>query len=399
VLRRALAAALLTLVLAPCAAGGPLPLTTRLANALAVPGAPARLSGAVAVDLASGTTLFERNANLALAPASNEKLVVTYAAFVELGPAYRFRTQVVGTGHLDGAVWRGNIVLKGFGDPTLTSLRLLRLATLLARKGVHRVAGRVLGDDTWFDARRTAPGWKPSFYLDECAPISALVVDGGAYQQHVARQPALAAAALFRLMLRKRGITTGPVGIGRASPAAAVLAETASQPLGDVIRSIDVTSDNLGAEMLLKTIGAEAGSGGTTAAGLAVAVRDLRVAGVPLQGVRLADGSGLSLDDRLTARALTTLLFAVWQNSELRRPFFVSLPVAGISGTLKDRMQRRPARGVVHAKTGTTDIATALAGYVGDRYAFAVLDNGHPVSWWASRKAQDRFATALAATS
>lgn len=398
--RRVVAALLPALLLVPSARGASdLPLTTRLADALAVRGAPAAESGAVAVDLSTGQTIFARNADRSLAPASNEKLVVTYAAFVQLGPQYRFKTQVLSTGQLDGDVWHGNLVLKGLGDPSLTSLRLLRLATQLARQGITRVDGRVLGDESYFDAQRTAPGWKPSFYLDESAPISALVVDGGVYQHHVAVHPALAAAARFRQMLRERGITTGPVGTGRAPADAGVLAETDSQPLETVLRDIDLQSDNLGAEMVLKAVGAEAGTGGTTAGGLAVARHDLAAAGVPLVGVRLVDGSGLSLDDRLTARALTSLLLAAWQNPELRRPFLLSLPVAGISGTLKHRLQRRPARGVVHAKTGTTDEATALSGYVRDRYAFAVLDNGHPVWWTATRKAQDRFATALAASS
>jgi serine-type D-Ala-D-Ala carboxypeptidase/endopeptidase (penicillin-binding protein 4) len=79
-------------------------------------------------------------------------------------------------------------------------------------------------------------------------------------------------------------------------------------------------------------------------------------------------------------------------------PFLRALPAAGISGTLEDRMQKKPARGVVRAKTGTTNRASALAGYVGQRYAFAVIQNGFPVQPWAARKAQDRFATALAST-
>ncbi len=69
-----------------------------------------------------------------------------------------------------------------------------------------------------------------------------------------------------------------------------------------------------------------------------------------------------------------------------------------MSGTLQDRLDRRPTRGAVRAKTGTTDLATALSGYVRRQYAFAVLDNGYPVSFAASREAQDRFVTALAAT-
>jgi D-alanyl-D-alanine carboxypeptidase/D-alanyl-D-alanine-endopeptidase (penicillin-binding protein 4) len=161
---------------------------------------------------------------------------------------------------------------------------------------------------------------------------------------------------------------------------------------------MDIASDNLAAEMLLKEIGAHAGKGGTTAAGAAIALHDLGLIGVPLHGVRIVDGSGLALTDRLTARAISALLLAVWRDPELREPFFRALPVAGISGTLRDRLEFRPTRGAVHAKTGTTDLATALSGYVRREYAFALLQNGYPVSWSASRKAQDRFALALAAT-
>ena len=94
---------------------------------------------------------------------------------MELGPTYRYRTELVSTGTQQGAVWKGNLVLKGAGDPSLSSVELLRLATQLKRLGVQRVDGRVLGDDSWFDSVRAAPGWKPSFFLQESAPISALV--------------------------------------------------------------------------------------------------------------------------------------------------------------------------------------------------------------------------------
>jgi D-alanyl-D-alanine carboxypeptidase/D-alanyl-D-alanine-endopeptidase (penicillin-binding protein 4) len=74
-----------------------------------------------------------------------------------------------------------------------------------------------------------------------------------------------------------------------------------------------------------------------------------------------------------------------------------ALPVAGISGTLSDRMRSAPARGHVLAKTGTTFRASALSGYVRSRYVFSVLQNGNPISSFWARRAQDRFATALAA--
>jgi serine-type D-Ala-D-Ala carboxypeptidase/endopeptidase (penicillin-binding protein 4) len=119
---------------------------------------------------------------------------------------------------------------------------------------------------------------------------------------------------------------------------------------------------------------------------------------VPLAGVRLADGSGLSGLDRLTAAAVVALLEAGLAAGELRDAFLQSLAVAGVNGTLEDRMEKRPARGQVIAKTGTTRTASALSGFVRDRYVFAILQNGRPISTYWARIAQDRFATALAAS-
>jgi D-alanyl-D-alanine carboxypeptidase/D-alanyl-D-alanine-endopeptidase (penicillin-binding protein 4) len=382
--------------MAPAGGASLVPLPTRLANALAVPGNSSDASGAVAVDLATGHLLFARHADLPLAPASNEKLTVAFAALRELGDTYRFRTEVFGRGYQDGSVWHGDVFLKGFGDPTLTSLQVDRLATQISLLGISRITGRVFGDESWFDTARTAPGWKASFFIGECPPLSALVVDRAVYDKHVALQPALAAAGRFRLLLRKHGVASGIAGLGRVPDSALALAQVESEPLPAVLAGMDRESDNFAAEMVLKELGAEVGAGGTTAAGVAIVVRDLAAEGVPLTGVRIVDGSGLSLSDRLTASALAALLVAVWNDVALRGPFWASLPIAGVNGTLEKRLRKPPARGAVRAKTGTTSEASALSGYVGDRYVFAVLQNGSPVSALSARKAQDRFATALA---
>jgi D-alanyl-D-alanine carboxypeptidase/D-alanyl-D-alanine-endopeptidase (penicillin-binding protein 4) len=215
----------------------------------------------------------------------------------------------------------------------------------------------------------------------------------------VAARPALAAAGTFRRLLRTVGVETGPVGLGRAPTVAEELGEVTSATLPNVLAAMDRASDNFRAEMLLKELGAEAGTGGTTAAGAAVVRRVLAEAGIPLDGVVIADGSGLSLLDRTTAASLLALLVAAWNDPVLRLPFWSALPLAGEQGTLEHRLQSAPARGAVRAKTGTTNEASALSGYVRDRYAFVVLQNGAPVAAWAARKAQDRFATALARVS
>ena len=394
ILPLAAALALLGAVPAPAATGS---LEQRLARALAVPHVSLARSGAAVLDLTTGKPLFVHNGSAAFAPASNEKLTVTFAALSALGPSFRLETDVLGTGAPVAGTWNGDLVLKGYGDPMLSSAGLAVLARQVRAAGIERVTGGIVGDESWFDARRTGPGWKASFFLNESPPLSALVVDRARYGRSISREPALAAALLFRTALRRAGVAVaGPARVGTAGDDGFPLAELDSPPLATIVRRMDLESDNFTAEMLLKELGAVEASVGTSAAGAAVVRRLLADAGVPLAGVRILDGSGLAYTDRLTANALVALLETMWTDATLR-PFVVAaLPVAGISGTLEDRMRRAPARGAVVAKTGTTSIASALSGFVRDRFVFAVLENGNPLPYWWARVAQDRFATILA---
>ena len=393
-----LLALLLLLQAAPASAADPT-LASRLAKALAVPHVDPARTAALAVDLRTGAVVFERNPTLSLVPASNQKLPVAYAALALLGPGYRFHTEVVGSGTLVGDVWHGDLWLRGFGDPTLEPADLDALAAEVASWGIRRVDGAVIADESWFDSRRTAPGWRPSFYLYESPPLSALVVDRALYRGRTSAAPALAAGSLLRRSLEAAGVAVaGKTRAGVLATAGLPLARDVSEPLADVVRFMGRESDNYTAEILVKQLGALYAGQGTTAAGTRVVRQALAEAGVPLGGVRLADGSGLSGLDRLTAAALVALLQSGLAAGDVRDAFLQSLAVAGVNGTLEDRMEKRPARGSVIAKTGTTRTASALSGFVRDRYVFAVLQNGRPISTYWARLAQDRFATALAAS-
>ena len=255
----------------------------------------------------------------------------------------------------------------------------------------------MIADESWFDARRVGPGWKPSFYVEESPPLSALVVDRGRYRGRTSANPALAAASLFRQALEAKDVrVAGRTRSGLLTTVGLPLARDVSEPLADVVRFMGRESDNYTAEVLVKQLGTLYADHGSTAAGVRVMRAVLEAAGVPLAGVRLADGSGLSRLDRLTASALVALLEAGLAEGELRDAFLSSLAVAGVDGTLEDRLERRPARGQVIAKTGTTSAASALSGFVRDRYVFAILQNGRPISTYWARLAQDRFATVLA---
>jgi D-alanyl-D-alanine carboxypeptidase/D-alanyl-D-alanine-endopeptidase (penicillin-binding protein 4) len=394
---RVAAAALLAALAAPVAASASL--QSSLERALRVPHVSLASTGAVAVDMTTGAIVYSRNGSLPLIPASNEKLAVTYAALTALGPGFTIETDALGDGQQTGTTWQGDLVLKGYGDPTLSATDLTVLARAVRAQGITRVTGGVVGDESWFDSRRTAIGWKPSFIITESPPLSALVVDRGRVGRFTSGDPALAAAQLFRAALARAGVrVAGAARHGVAGETAVGLASVDSPRLSLIVHWMDRVSDNFTAEMLVKELGAVQSGRGTTAAGVGVVTGLLSAAGVPLTGVRLVDGSGLSLLDRLTPNALVSLLSAMWTDDEVRLELLASLPVAGRTGTLHDRMRAGPAAGVVHAKTGTTSNASALSGYVADRYVFSVLQNGFPVSWTWARIAQDRFAAVLAAS-
>ena len=394
-MRRALAAALLALFLAapstasPSASG----LREQLTTSLRGPATPLGRTAAIAVDLVTGRLLFAHNATAPTVPASAEKLPVSFAALRRLGPTFRFHTDVLGVGFRDGRTWVGDLVLKGFGDPTLATADLDELARDVEAEGIAHVTGRIRGDESFFDARRDAPGWKAGFLGIESPPLSALVVDRAKGWPRLS--PPLLAARAFREALLRRGITVDGVhGLGRAPADALLLAVDRSQRLSRILPQLNRDSDNFTAEMLLKALGASAGGLGTTPAGARVVLEELRTAGIPTQRVRMVDGSGLSEHDRLTATALAAVLRAGLSDARIGGAFRSSLAVAGRTGTMRNRL---PAlRGSVRAKTGTTSRASALAGLVGGKVVFAVLHTGTPVNSWAARAAQDRFVTVLA---
>src|SRR6185312_6516519 len=176
-------------------------------------------------------------------PASNEKLVVTYAALEALGPAFRMQTSVLGEGRLGAAgIWTGNLVLKGGGDPTLDRAALARLAEDVRAAGVRRVTGSLVADESWFDSRRSGPAWKAGFVPFESQALSAIAIEGVA--------DAAGTVRLFRGSLARAG----------GWP----LAVHWSPPLAGILRHMDVVSDNFTAELVLKQLGAVVAGEGTT---------------------------------------------------------------------------------------------------------------------------------------
>jgi serine-type D-Ala-D-Ala carboxypeptidase/endopeptidase (penicillin-binding protein 4) len=343
--------------------------------------------------------------------ASNTKLFTTTAALARFGPEGTLGTEVRGTGDLDlEGVYRGNLYLRGGGDPAFGSRRFTRkhygagaatvqdLAALLEEAGIQRVTGRILGDESAFDSHRGGPesGYGVSIWV---GPLSALTYNRGLFTESgrsfQANPPAFAATRLDEA-LERRGI---PVRLkpraGVAPSGAEVLASVDSPPMERLIRLTNKPSDNFFAETLLKDLAHQAGGAGTTQRGARIAASFARRLG---SRATIVDGSGLSRANRASPAAVVRLLSAMYRRTDYD-PFVGSLPIAGQDGTLFDRMRRGAARYRCRGKTGTLSNVSALSGYCearsGDNYAYSILMNGvYPPS---ARRLQDRMLQAIAA--
>jgi serine-type D-Ala-D-Ala carboxypeptidase/endopeptidase (penicillin-binding protein 4) len=365
-------------------------------------------SGAYVVNAATGKPVFRARERTARILASNTKLFTTAAALVRYGSAGTLGTEVRGRGQLVDGTWQGDLYLRGGGDPTFgssgfarrnygTSASVESLASKLAKLGIEKVSGAVLGDESRFDSRRgtAATGWHTSIDL---GPLSALAFNRGLASEggfgFQFNPPAFAAGRLAAA-LRARGVKVArKARAARAPSAAQVLASVDSPPMAKLIRITNKPSDNYFAEMLLKDLALQVNGRGTTAGGARLAAGFARRAGA---GARLADGSGLSRADRASPYRVVRLLLDM-QKREEYAAFFDSLSIAGRDGTLKPRMRRGPARGRCRGKTGTLSNVSALSGYCrarsGQTYAFSFLMNS--TNTYSARAVQDRMAQAIA---
>jgi D-alanyl-D-alanine carboxypeptidase/D-alanyl-D-alanine-endopeptidase (penicillin-binding protein 4) len=179
-----LPAALAAATAAGAAAGAGL--SGRLEQALGAPGLAGARTAALVVDRASGEVLFARDPDRPLVPASNLKVLTGVAALAALGPAHRFRTEVLAPGPPDAAGAVAALHVRGGGDPALTSEQWWRLAADLRLRGLRRVRGDLVVDDTLFDDERWHPDWGDVSSRAYHAPVGALSANYGAFRVSVA---------------------------------------------------------------------------------------------------------------------------------------------------------------------------------------------------------------------
>ncbi len=381
------------------------------------------------VDVASGAVLVGRGDTRPQQPASSLKVLTAVTALHALGDDVRLATSVV-TGSTPS-----EIVLVGGGDSTLTrvpappgslpagqsarpaSMTALVAATAAALKAARRTTVTLRFDDTLFTGPRTAEGWPDSYVATGVvSPVSALSVDGGrtsGASRSRSSDPALAAVTYFAARLAAAGITvTGTPVRGSAPATATPVASVQSPPMADLVERMLTQSDDDLAESLAHLAGGKAGGSASFVGGVQATTSVLAALGVPVDGVRLADGSGLSGADHVPAITMVRTLAvaatdvpATADGAGVLWPTTSGLPVAGVTGTLTDRFATpgtSAGRGVVRAKTGTLTGVNSLSGLVRDStgrlLAFSFIADGSPGPVLDARAALDRGASVLAAS-
>lgn len=383
--------------------------------------------GIEVMQASNGDVLFAHNAAVRFNPASNTKILTTAAAMSYLGTDYRYHTVLYGPEPDADGVVHGDVVLRGSGDPSLTTTDIAEIARALSARGVQRIEGDLFADPR-FHARdhkpddpgegegalilnrntydvRVRPGdvGHPAIVTVE-PKVDLFGVENQAATVHGKRSRlridsyrkddrliitvrgriadnrddyvdlrrladgSLLAASVLRSAFGDFGIEiTGRVRAGNIA-VNTMLAEHVSAPLGDVCRISNKPSNNFVAEAIYKTLGGELyGAPGTLAKGTRAIMDYLASAGVKPGTFRIVNGSGLTHENRITPQDLSSVLRKIYYDLSVAPEFMTSLAIAGIDGTIRNRFMGTDAVGLVRAKTGTLNGVSALSGYVGEK--------------------------------
>lgn len=359
--------------------------------------------GSCAAISLDGTLVGAKAPDTVVIPASNMKNLIAAVAVEVLGEDFVYTTRLVGPAPAGGVV-QGDVHLVGGGDPLLSSdwypgsgmermpvfnaTSLDQLAQRVADAGVTAIQGSVLGDGSRYDDEFYVDTWGADVAGIEAGPYDALLVNDARVlgDEQRAGEPNEAAAREFVRLLGERGVTVaGSAGTGTAPAGAAELASIDSQPLPAVLAEMLTNSDNNTAELVLKELGFQMSQLGTREAGAAAVVDTLGKWGVSTTGLVIGDGSGLSLDNRVTC----TTMLQVLQHTGFDGPVGQGLAIGGQTGTLADAFADTSVAGRIRGKTGTLmnlpfdqdpPAVKALSGYLpvdgGEAIEYVLILNG-----------------------
>ena len=341
--------------------------------------------GLMVYDLTADSALYCYQERQTLRPASTMKVVTSITALDKLGDSHQFKTRLMYTGKIEEHTLTGDLYCVGGFDPRFNSDDMRSFVESLRKMGIDTIRGRLIADVSMKDDKQFGEGWCWDDDNDVLTPLLISRKD-----QFIER---------FERGLKDDGVvlecskTTGRV------PAGAFEVTTRFHTMDQILMKMMKESDNLYAESMFYQIAASTGNRPASARSARSIINKLiRKVGLNPSDYKVADGSGLSLYNYVSAELEVALLRYAFRNDNIYLHLYPSLPIAGEDGTLKKRMKGTFAAGNVHAKTGTVTCVTSLAGYCtaanGHKLAFSIINQGC-LRDSESRAFQDRVCVAM----
>ena len=343
--------------------------------------------GLMVFDLDGDSVLYQYQARQLLRPASTMKLVTAITALDRLGVNYEYQTRFYYTGSIADSVLTGNLYCVGGFDPSLTVDDVAVMAESIRQAGIRSIRGSIVADKQMKELLDYGEGW----CWDDDNPMLIPLTIG--------RKDIFLPTMLRELERQGIDVRDAKLVDNGTMPGGARHLSTYRHSIDTILNHMLKESDNFYAESMFYQTAASTGRRPAKASDVRMLTKQLiKRLGLGGNPYKIADGSGLSLYNYVSAELLVTLLRYAYSKPDIFDHLLPALPIAGVDGTLKKRMTDGAARGNVMAKTGTLTGISSLAGYLttasGRQLCFAIINQG-VMRNKDGRDFQDRVCNAL----
>ena len=343
--------------------------------------------GLMVFDLDADTVLYQYQARQLMRPASTMKLVTAITALDRLGGGYEYKTNFYYTGSIVDSVLTGNLYCVGGFDPSLTQDDVAVIAESIRQAGVNKIRGTIIADKQMKEVLDYGEGWCWDDDNPMLIPLS------------IGRKDIFLTTLRKELERQGVNVTEAKLGGNGVMPNGARHLSTYHHSIDVILKQMLKDSDNFYAESMFYQTAASTGHRPAKASDARTLTKQfIKRLGLGNNPYKIADGSGLSLYNYVSAELLVRMLRYAHNKEEIIGHLLPALPIAGVDGTLKKRMTTGNAYGNVVAKTGTVTGISSLAGYLttadGRPLCFAIINQGVMRSQ-DGRDFQDRVCQAL----
>lgn len=322
--------------------------------------------GLCVYDLTDDKMLYQYNSKDLFRPASTQKLLTSITALHALGGNYSFKTSIYYSGEIKDSILTGDLYVVGGFDPAFDSNDLQMLVNDIARYNIKRITGHVYYDVSMKDDTQVTQGWPHS---------SRPVLDPLVLNRGRNFMPS------FMEKLSDKGIAVDSGYTAGVCPKGLTVITQCSHSIEQILFRMLKRSDNLYAEATFYQLAALMNDSNATNKDAAKVINaQIRKVGMNPDNYKIIDGSGLSYDNAISPELEIAFLKYAYENPDIYKYLYSSLPIAGVDGTLSRRMQNTTAYHNVRAKTGTLNGLSSLAGYAtasnGHQLAFCIINQG-----------------------